>query len=264
MKTPMDATMETNMKTMTNATTHAATDATMQDDGPVDTSKRPKEMNLDVYAVIDHIPGQGLGIGTILLTTCVKTGTPISQGLLQYHQRYRESGSTADNTQPPKWVQLMAMKHVFATAELTMKKPQDPKISFKGIHVYAEHEGVVRFIEYYLEKGEDTVRANAGDDIDELAFRLAILYAIKSIYLRLQGMGFEVTIGVRIPETETRNKSRWMARGKERLAGKVRARQDRHEHKRDVRRRARDEEAQATALDALSQLSIGGDDAMTG
>ena len=128
----------------------------------------PEKVKLELllHTAVDHVKGQGVGIGILQQARCAKTGA-LMPGLLPIEERrygITRANFSTENVKTRERAELLAILHALGLASSTIKKRCPPNVQLRTIQIFCEHPSVIYTVKHHLRYSptslEDEVSGN--------------------------------------------------------------------------------------------------------
>jgi hypothetical protein len=209
-------------------------------------SSEPNKLDLHMHLAVDHVKGQSVGIGVVLLAKCTTTGVLMPELLSPKDRRFgvKSTCLSPDDDKTRRRAETLALMHALVTASSTIKNSCSPSVQIQQITILTEHTKTLHTIEYYLRHISDSLEHIV--DQNEFAMTMRVVKAVEN----LKRQAIEVSLKVANMEDDAQKKAGWIAK----LGGRA----VRREHRRWQRARER---AMATSHRTLRNEPVPGTDA---
>jgi len=216
----------------------------------------PEKVKLELllHTAVDHVKGQGVGIGILQQARCAKTGALTPELLPTEERRYgiTRASFPTENVKTRERAELLAILHALGLASSTIKKRCPPNVQLRTIQIFCEHPSVIytakHHLRYYPASLEDEVSGN------DRAMIKRVVQAIQ----KLERRSFEVFLTIANMEDGAQKKVGLAARQRGRFACRQRRRL---QHTRErvstvVRRNLENENSTEALIKGIQELAL--------
>ena len=183
----------------------------------------PTKLELHLHTAVDHVKGQGVGIGVLQQVRCATTGVLMPDVLPTEERRYRirRAYFPIENVKTRERAEMLALLHALGLASSTIKKRCPPAIKLQHITLFCEHPSVIYTVKHHLEYCPESLEDEVSGN--DRAMIKRVVQAIK----KLQTRGFAVSLMIAKMEDEAQKKVGLASRQRGRVACRDRRRNQR-------------------------------------
>lgn len=164
----------------------------------------PEKVKLELllHTAVDHVKGQGVGIGILQQARCAKTGA-LMPGLLPIEERrygITRANFSTENVKTRERAELLAILHALGLASSTIKKRCPPNVQLRTIQIFCEHPSVIYTVKHHLRYSPTSLEDEvSGND------RAMIKRVVQAIQ-KLERRSFEVFLTIANMEDDAQKK----------------------------------------------------------